>query len=71
MPLFDKIIIAIGSNADKTGYFPVEKRLEWIRTVFADCPGISVESYQGLTVDFCRERNAKYLIRGLRTSADF
>ncbi len=71
MPLFDRIIIAIGTNADKTGYFPVEKRLEWIRSVFSDCPEISVESYQGLTVDFCRERNAKYLIRGLRTSADF
>ena len=71
LPLFDRIIIAIGTNADKTGYFPVEKRLGWIRAVFSDCPAISVESYQGLTVDFCRERGAQYLIRGLRTSADF
>ena len=71
MPLFDHIIVAIGSNADKTGYFTLEKRLEWIKSVFRDCPNISVESYQGLTVDFCREKNAKYLIRGLRTSADF
>ncbi len=71
MPLFDHIIVAIGSNADKTGYFTLEKRLDWIKSVFQDCPSISVESYQGLTVDFCRDKNAKYLIRGLRTSADF
>lgn len=71
LPLFDNIIIAIGTNQDKSGYFPVEKRLEWIRTVFSDCPTVSVESYHGLTVDFCRQKQADYLIRGLRTSADF
>ncbi len=71
VPLFDHIIIAIGVNADKTSYFPLEKRLQWLKDVFADCPTVSVESYHGLTVDFCRERNARYIIRGLRTSADF
>lgn len=71
LPLFDHIIVAIGVNQDKTGYFPLEKRLEWIRLVFSDCPSVSVESYNGLTVDFCLRRNASYLIRGLRTSADF
>ena len=71
LPLFDKIIVAIGTNAEKTGYFPLESRLKWIRDVFKDTPAITVESYNGLTVDFCREKNAGYLIRGLRTSADF
>jgi pantetheine-phosphate adenylyltransferase len=71
LPLFDHIIVAIGVNQDKAGYFPVEKRLEWIRTVFSDCPSVSVESYNGLTVDFCQNKGATYLIRGLRTSADF
>jgi pantetheine-phosphate adenylyltransferase len=71
LPLFDKIIVAIGTNADKTGYFPLESRLKWIKEVFKNTPEISVESYNGLTVDFCRERKAGYLIRGLRTSADF
>jgi len=71
LPLFDKIIIAIGVNADKSGYFPVEKRLEWLKQTFSDLPQVSVASYHGLTVDFCRSINADYIIRGLRTSADF
>jgi pantetheine-phosphate adenylyltransferase len=71
LPLFDKIIIGIGVNIDKASYFPLESRLKWIRDVFKDTAAISVESYNGLTVDFCKEKNAGYLIRGLRTSADF
>jgi pantetheine-phosphate adenylyltransferase len=71
LPLFDKIIVAIGVNIDKSGYFPLENRLKWISEVFKDIPAISVESYNGLTVDFCKEKKAGYLIRGLRTSADF
>lgn len=71
LPLFDKIIVAIGVNAEKSGYFPIEKRLDWIRQTFSDLPTVSVESYNGLTVDFCKKMNADYIIRGLRTSADF
>jgi len=71
IPLFDRIIVAIGTNLDKSGYFPLEDRLDWIKTVFRDVSAVRVESYAGLTVDFCRERNAGYMIRGLRTSADF
>lgn len=71
LPLFDKIIVAIGVNADKSGYFPIEKRLEWLRQAFIDLPQVTVESYNGLTVDFCKKMNAEYIIRGLRTSADF
>jgi pantetheine-phosphate adenylyltransferase len=71
LPLFDKIIVAVGVNAEKSGYFPVEKRLEWLKETFRDLPQVSVESYYGLTVDFCKKVNASYIIRGLRTSADF
>jgi len=71
LPLFDKIIVAIGVNSDKSGYFHVEKRLEWLNQTFSDLPQVSVESYYGLTVDFCMKMNASYIIRGLRTSADF
>jgi pantetheine-phosphate adenylyltransferase len=71
LPLFDQIIIAIGVNADKSGYFPIEQRLNWISQVFSDLPQVTVESYNGLTVEFCKSRNASYIIRGLRTSADF
>jgi len=71
LPLFDKIIVAIGVNADKSGYFPLEKRMDWIRQSFADLPNVFVDNYNGLTVDYCKKMDASYLIRGLRTSADF
>lgn len=71
LPLFDKIIVAIGSNAEKSGYFPIEQRLHWLKEVFADLPQVQVESNSGLTVDFCEKVGAQYIIRGLRTSADF
>lgn len=71
MPLFDEIIVAVGLNIEKKSYFRVEDRIRWIREVFADSPSIKVESYTGLTVDFCRQANATFILRGLRTSADF
>lgn len=69
--LFDRIIIMIGVNANKKSFFPIEKRIEWINRVFDDDPRISVDVYDGLTVDFCKKTGAQYIIRGLRTSADF
>lgn len=71
LPLFDKIIVAIGYNAEKQGFFPIEKRVEWLNKVFEDYPSIEVKTYTGLTVEFCRSNNVRYIIRGLRTSADF
>lgn len=71
LPLFDKIVVAVGVNTLKQYFFSVEKRKEWISIVFAGYPQISVASYEGLTVDFCRTIGAQYILRGLRTSADF
>ncbi len=71
LPLFDEIIIAIGSNTKKPGYFSIDQRLEMIREVFKDQPQVKVASYSGLTVDFCKKCGANYLLRGLRTAADF
>ena len=71
LPLFDEIIVAVGMNAEKKSYFTIEQRLEFIRQVFADAPNIKVVQYHGLTVEFCKKVNARYLLRGLRTSADF
>ena len=71
VPMFDQIIVAIGKNADKKNFFPLGKRIEWIKTVFKDYPSIIVSEYSGLTIDFCKSVNAQYLLRGLRTSADF
>ncbi|HEY4797773.1 MAG TPA: pantetheine-phosphate adenylyltransferase [Bacteroidia bacterium] len=71
LPLFDKIIIAIGENSTKKDFFTVAKRVAWIKKVFADEKKVEVKTYNGLTVDFCRSVGATYILRGLRTSADF
>ena len=71
VPLFDEIIIAIGENAQKTNYFELDDRINWIKKVFESNPTISVKTYSGLTVDFCKKVGSKFLLRGLRTSADF
>lgn len=71
IPLFDKIIVVIGINADKKCMFSLEQRIVWLQETFNDCPTIEIVSHQGLTVDFCKNAGANYIIRGLRTSADF
>jgi pantetheine-phosphate adenylyltransferase len=70
-PLFDQIIVAIGHNTTKQTMFSMEQRKIWIGETFADLENITTESYEGLTVDFCRRKEAKYLLRGLRNSGDF
>lgn len=69
--LFDKVIVAVGINSTKRYFFDLETRVEWAKKVFGSYDGIEVDSYQMLTVDYCRERNAKYLLRGLRNITDF
>ena len=71
LPLFDKIYIAIGENYQKKNIFSTEQRIAWIESIYAGNPKIKVISYQGLTVDLCHKIGAKYLIRGIRNSADF
>jgi len=71
MPLFDKIIIAIGFNINKSGFFALDKRIDWIKKVFEEEDKIEVTSYSKLTIDFCNDVKARYILRGLRTSADF
>jgi pantetheine-phosphate adenylyltransferase len=71
LPLFDEIIIAIGKNSSKQNYFSLEQREKWIKQVFANEPKVRIETYTGLTIDFCKKMNATFILRGLRTSADF
>lgn len=71
LPLFDELIVAIGVNSTKTGFFPLEKRLAWIKQLFKSDSKVKVLDYTGLTVDLCKKENANYIVRGLRTSADF
>ncbi len=71
IPLFDKIIIMIGYNANKKSFFPIDIRMKWINQVFQNVDKVEVRLHDGLTVDFCRETGAGYILRGLRTSSDF
>ena len=71
LPLFEKVIIAVGENAEKKNLFSIEMRLKMISKVFEGESRVEVVPFSGLTVDFCRKHNAGYIVRGLRTSADF
>ncbi len=70
-PIFDKVIIAIGNNSSKTGFFTIDERIKLIESVFKNEPKVAIQSYDGLTVDFCREIGAQFMLRGIRTAADF
>lgn len=71
LPLFDKIIIGIGSNTEKKYMFALEQRKAWIEKTFNSENKIEVKAYNSLTVDFCKQTGANYIIRGLRSAKDF
>ncbi len=71
LPLFDEVIVAIGLNAEKKHMFSVEQRKAWIEAAFEGEEKITIGTYSGLTVDYCQKMNARFLLRGLRTAADF
>ncbi len=71
LKLFDKIIIAVGHNTSKHYFFSVADRVAFIQAQFAGEPGVTVEPYENLTVDFAIEKNAHSILRGIRTAADF
>lgn len=71
LPLFDEIIIAIGVNSDKRYMFPLEQRKQFILDTFKNESKISVDTYEGLTIDYCKKIGADFILRGLRNPADF
>ncbi len=71
VPLFDKIIVAIGENGEKRSFFDIDQRLGWLNQLFGRESRIEIARYSGLTVDFARKNKASFILRGLRTSADF
>lgn len=71
LPLFDKVIVAVGVNSDKHYMFSLEERVALIRERLKDCPSVEVTAYQGMTIDLCHRLGAKVIIRGIRTAKDF
>ena len=69
--LFDKVVIGIGINSTKQALLPIEARKKMLEAVFADESKVEIQTYSGLTVDFCKEIGANYMIRGIRTVSDF
>ncbi len=71
LPLCDELIIAVGKNSDKKNMFTLEDRIKFIKETNKNNSKVFVESYEGLTVDFCKKVNANAILRGLRNPADF
>lgn len=71
LPLFDELYVSIGVNAEKKGFFSIQQRMNWIKQTFAKESKVKVTQYEGLTVNYCLDLGAAYILRGLRTSADF
>jgi len=71
VPLFDKVYIGIGINANKKPMFSAEQRVQWLEEIFKNEPKIEALIYEGLTVNCCKKINANYIIRGIRYVNDF
>jgi len=71
LPLFDKIIVAVGINSEKNPFFSIKERIQWIKDIYGDNIKIEARTYEGLTVDFCKKEGANFIVRGLRDSHDF
>ncbi len=69
--LFDEVIIAIGENSSKDYMFSIDERVAFIESAFKDNPKVRVMNYSGLTIDFCKEIEVDFIMRGLRNPADF
>ena len=69
--IFDEVIVSVGNNSDKNYRFSLDQRLKFISDEFINNSKVYVEKYQGLTVDFCKNKNIKHIVRGLRNPADF
>lgn len=71
LPLFEKIYIAIGENSNKNEFISLENRLKHISSLYVGSDIVKVVTYSGLTVDFCKENNVSFILRGLRNTSDF
>lgn len=71
VPLFDKIIVAIGVNTQKKYLFDLATRMKCIEKVFSKYKNVEIDTYEGLTINFCKAKGANYILRGIRSAADF
>ena len=71
LKIFDRIVIGVGRNYSKQGLLSTEQKIKLIEDSFKNEKRVSVELYEELTVDFCRKRNIKFLLRGMRNAQDF
>lgn len=71
LPLFDKIIVGIGLNSSKAPMFSAQQRMLWFKEIYAGEPKVEANIYEGLTVNYCREIGAKFILRGIRFVSDF
>jgi pantetheine-phosphate adenylyltransferase len=71
LPLFDKIVVGVGINSAKKPMFSAEQRVGWIEEIFKDEPKVESAVYEGLTINFCREIGARFILRGIRYVSDF
>ncbi len=69
--LYDEVVVAVFVNQSKTGLFTVEERMDMLRDVTGDYPNVRVDSFQGLTVDYCRTHEIAVIVKGLRAVTDF
>jgi pantetheine-phosphate adenylyltransferase len=71
LPLFDEVVVGIGLNNTKQGFISTAKKEEMLQLVFQQEPKIKVATYEGLTVEYCKQIGAQYMIRGIRSASDF
>lgn len=71
LPLFDKIVVGIGTNVAKAPMFSAEQRVAWIKEIYKNEPKVAGSFYQGLTVEYCKSIGARFILRGIRYVSDF
>ncbi|MBS1655993.1 MAG: pantetheine-phosphate adenylyltransferase [Bacteroidetes bacterium] len=71
LPLFDKIIVGVGTNTAKAPMFSAEQRVAWVNEIYKNEPKVEGAFYEGLTIEFCKKIGARFILRGIRYVSDF
>ena len=71
LTMFDEVVVAIGINQDKKGFFSTEQKIDIVRQATKGMKGVRIVNYDGLTIDICRELGIKHIVRGVRNMLDF